>query len=141
MAAHQTVLLGAIAGSTIYLGLPMGRLRTSSVRLKIFLSGISAGILVFLLVEIFEHAFSSVEGALEHAQKGASWGPVAGLGALYSVGILTGMMGLYYVLKRRQSRPASSRTQSIGPGAMATAELAPKHLQRRQAPELGMCTP
>src|SRR5262245_14953804 len=132
MTASQTVLLGAIAGSTIYLGLPMGRLRTSSVRLKIFLSGISAGILVFLLVEIFEHAFSSVEEALQHAQKGAPWGRVAGLGSLYAVGILAGMMGLYYVLKRRQSRPR----QSIGPGAMATAELAPKHLQRRQALEL-----
>jgi ZIP family zinc transporter len=135
MTTGQTVLLGAIAGSTIYLGLPMGRLRTSSVRLKIFLSGLSAGILVFLLVEIFEHAFSSVETALERAQKGgASWGPVAGLGSLYAAGILVGMMGLYYVLKRRQSRPR----QSIGPGAMATAELAPSQLQRRQALELGM---
>ena len=134
MTASHTVLLGAIAGSTIYLGLPMGRVRTSSVRLKIFLSGLSAGILVFLLVEIFEHAFSSVETALEHAQKdGASWGPVAGLGSLYAGGILVGMMGLHYVLKRRQSRPR----QSIGPGAMATAELAP-HLQRRQALELAM---
>jgi ZIP family zinc transporter len=135
MTASQTVLLGAIAGATIYLGLPMGRVRTSSVRLKIFLTGISAGILVFLLVEIFEHAISSVEGALEHAQKeGGSWASVGAMGALYAAGIVVGMMGLYYVLKRRQSRPA----QSIGPGAMATAELAPKHLQRRQALELGM---
>ena len=135
MTASHTVLLGAIAGSTIYLGLPIGRIRTSSVRLKIFLSGLSAGILVFLLVEIFEHAFSSVEGALQQAQRGrGSWGSVAGLGSVYGAGILVGMMGLYYVLKRRQARPR----QSIGPGAMATAELAPKHLQRRHALELAM---
>ena len=135
MSASQTVLLGAIAGATIYLGLPAGRMRTRSVRLKIFLSGLSAGILIFLLVEIFEHAFSSVEDALKAAQgaKG-SWGDVAALGALYAAGVVVGMMGLYYVLKRRQARPA----QSIGPGAMATAELAPKALQRRQALELGM---
>ena len=137
MTASQTVLLGAIAGSTIYLGLPMGRIRTSSVRLKIFLSGLSAGILVFLLVEIFEHAFSSVEDALGRAQHGrGTWGAVAGLGGLYAAGILLGMMGLYYVLKRRQSRPV--HRASIGPGAMATAELAPQHLQRRQALELAM---
>jgi ZIP family zinc transporter len=135
MTATQTVLLGAIAGSTIYLGLPMGRMRTSSVRLKIFLSGLSAGILLFLLVEIFEHAFASVEDALTAAQKNqGSWGTVGGLGALYAVGIVAGMMGLYYVLKARQSRPR----QSIGPGAMATAELAPKALQRKQALDLGM---
>ena len=137
MTASQTILLGAIAGSTIYLGLPMGRMRTSSVRLKIFLSGLSAGILVFLLVEIFEHAFSSVEGALGAAQHGkGSWAAVGGLGGLYAAGLLLGMMGLYYVLKHRQARPV--KRQSIGPGAMATAELAPHHLQRRQALELAM---
>jgi ZIP family zinc transporter len=135
MTASQTVLLGAIAGVTIFLGLPMGRMRTRSVRLKIFLSGISAGILVFLLVEIFEHAFASVEGALTRAHEGhGSWGTMAGLGSLYAVGIITGMMGLYYVLKARHARPS----QSIGPGAMATAELAPKALQRKQALDLGM---
>jgi ZIP family zinc transporter len=135
MTASQTILLGAVAGVTIYFGLPVGRMRTTSVRLKIFLSGLSAGILVFLLVEIFEHAFHAVEESLEHAVDGeGSWGAFGGFSLLFTVGILAGMMALYYVLKRRQTRPR----QSIGPGAMATAELAPKTMQRRQALELGM---
>jgi ZIP family zinc transporter len=135
MTAGQTVLLGAIAGLTIYLGLPVGRIRTQNVRLKIFLSGLSAGILVFLLVEILGDSFQGVEGAVRAAVAGrGSWARPAGLGSLYAAGVLVGMMGLYYVLKRRQRRPV----QSIGPGAMATAELVPKAIQRRQALELGM---
>jgi ZIP family zinc transporter len=128
--AGRTVLLGAVAGATIYLGLPMGRLRTRSVRLKIFLSGLSAGILVFLLVEILEDSFAQVE----HAVSRGLWPRAGGLGALYAAGVVLGLMGLYYVLKRRQQRPAAS----IGPGAMATAELATAHVRRRHALELAM---
>jgi hypothetical protein len=52
----QTILLGAIAGFTIYLGLPLGRVRVGSVTAKAFLNATSAGILLFLLLEILGHA-------------------------------------------------------------------------------------
>ena len=51
MTLGRTLLLGAIAGSTILLGLPMGRLRSPRPRLKAFLNAISAGILIFLIVK------------------------------------------------------------------------------------------
>jgi DNA-directed RNA polymerase specialized sigma24 family protein len=56
MSTPQTIALGAIAGFTIFLGLPVGRMRTQNKGIKTFLSGISAGVLAFLFVEIMEHA-------------------------------------------------------------------------------------
>ena len=52
MSSAQTIALGAVAGFTIFLGLPMGRMRGASLRLKTFLNGVSAGILVFLFFEV-----------------------------------------------------------------------------------------
>src|SRR5439155_5935153 len=52
----ETVLLGAIAGCTIFLGLPMGRVRTKATSSKTFMNGLSAGILIFLLFDILENA-------------------------------------------------------------------------------------
>ncbi len=40
------VLLGAIAGATIFLGLPVGRMRGLSVATRSFLNAASAGVLV-----------------------------------------------------------------------------------------------
>jgi zinc transporter, ZIP family len=118
----QTVLLGAIAGFTIYLGLPLGRVRFATVRTRAFLNAASAGILVFLLVEILGHATEPVEHALEAAAEGeAGWGQFAALGLVYAVGFGVGLLGLLY-LGRLWQRPAEPRTVSLGPGAMAVTE-------------------
>jgi ZIP family zinc transporter len=60
----QTILLGAVAGFTIYLGLPLGRVQVGTLRTKAFLNATSAGILLFLLVEILGHATEPVEDAV-----------------------------------------------------------------------------
>jgi zinc transporter, ZIP family len=131
-----TILLGAIAGFTIFLGLPMGRARTTSIRLKTFLSGISAGVLGFLAVEIFEHAFQGVEGALTAAHDHhGSWGRFGGMAAVYVIGIGAGLLALFYVMRALAPR----EKQSVGPGAMATSELDhAHHHRRREALHLGM---
>jgi hypothetical protein len=83
----QTILLGAIAGFAIYLGLPLGRVRLASLKTRTFLNAASAGILVFLLVEILGHATEPVEHAVEEAAEGkAGWGQFAALGLVYAVG-------------------------------------------------------
>jgi len=131
----ETVLLGAIAGFTIFLGLPMGRARTTSVRIKTFLSGLSAGVLGFLAVEIFEHAFQGVEDALQKAQAGhGSWGRFAGMASVYVVGISAGLLVLFYAMRALKPRPA----QSVGPGAMAVTELDHPRIRSREALQLGM---
>jgi zinc transporter, ZIP family len=118
----QTILLGAIAGFTIYLGLPLGRVRVASLRTKAFLNAASAGILVFLLFEILAHATEPVEHALEEAAEGeAAWGQFAALGLVYAIGFGAGLLSLLY-LARLWKRPSPPQRSSIGPGAMSVAE-------------------
>jgi ZIP family zinc transporter len=122
LSTTQTILLGAIAGFTIYLGLPLGRVRAASVRAKAFLNGASAGILVFLLFEILGHAVEPVEEAVKQAAEGsAAWSRFAALGLVFAVGFGAGLLSLLYVgrLWKRSSPP--QRT-SIGPGAMSVAD-------------------
>jgi ZIP family zinc transporter len=111
----QTLLLGAVAGLTIFVGLPLGRMRTSNRSTRTFLSGASAGILVFLLFDILEHATEPLEdAAVEH-----EWVRLVSFSSVYLVGLGVGLLGLLYVGRTwRRSRP----TASIGPGAMAVAE-------------------
>ena len=65
MSFARTIVLGAIAGSTIFLGLPMGRMRKPRPRLKALLNAFSAGILVFLLFDILENATEPLERLME----------------------------------------------------------------------------
>ncbi len=131
MSSIQVVTLGAVAGLTIFLGLPIGRLQTRDRRIRIFLNGLSAGILVFLLVDILENAGGVLEDSLTTAQRGGSWGTFAGVSTLYAVGFGVGLMGLLYLAKATRRRRAS-----VGPGAMAYAETLPG--TRTEALRLGM---
>ena len=65
MGFGETVLLGAIAGFTIYLGLPVGRIKGMSEKTRAFLSMTSTGILLFLFFDIFLEISESIEAALD----------------------------------------------------------------------------
>jgi zinc transporter, ZIP family len=118
----QTIFLGAIAGFTIYLVLPLGRVKVASLRTRAFLNAASAGILLFLLFEILAHATVPLEEALEEAADGeAAWGEFAALGLVYVVGFGAGLLSLLY-LGRLWKRSAPSQRTSVGPGAMSVAE-------------------
>ena len=84
--------MGAIAGSTIFLGLPIGRLRNPLPRLKAALNGVAIGVLVFLVWDILTHAWEPVDAALA----GADWSTAARDGAVLAVGLVVGMAGLVY---------------------------------------------
>jgi zinc transporter, ZIP family len=130
----ETIALGAVAGFTIFLGLPLGRMRGGSTGLRTFLSGISAGILVFLLFDIFEHAVHPIEEAVEEG----AWGELAGLGGLFTIGLGVGLLSLVYFTRWASGR---RRGVSLGPGAMAVAErgMTPElDAQQREALRLGM---
>lgn len=128
MSFAATVILGAIAGFTIYLGLPFGRLRWGGRGLRIFLGGLSGGILVFLLFDILSHATEPLETALtDH-----DWSQLGQLGVAYVVGFGVGLLALFYAPRWRR-RPSPS----IGPGAMAVAEADPAVL-RSETLGLGM---
>jgi ZIP family zinc transporter len=101
-------------------------------RLKTFLNGLSAGILVFLLLEIFGHSFEPVEGSFQDFVDGrASLGHFASFGAVFAVGFGLGLLGLVYVGRLWRRSRTSATGASLGPGAMAVVESRPRpHSQR-----------
>src|SRR5919204_18264 len=56
MSTAQTLLLGAIAGITIFIGLPMGRMQSLSPKLKSFFTATATGILLFLFWDVLTEA-------------------------------------------------------------------------------------
>src|SRR2546428_1571586 len=127
MTFAQTTLLGFIAGATIFLSLPLGRLRGAAPRLKSFLNAASAGILLFLLFEIFHQAFQPLEGSMTGARSGGvAWGSAFGFGAVLFGGLAAGLLSLLYLGALLRSRRESPQ---IGPGAMAMAEAQAAHAE------------
>ena len=116
MSFGETVILGAIAGLTIFVGLPFARMSSGSPGLRTLLSGVSAGILVFLLFDILGHATAPVEEALT----GHDWAQLTLLGLVYVAGLGLGLLGLLYA-----QRWAGPPRPGAGPGAMALAEAEP----------------
>ena len=91
----QTVSLGAIAGFTIYLGLPMGRLERVSPRVRSFLTATSAGILLFLLFDIISRVEEPIETALRQAVDGKANATDAVLFLIiFVIGFGGGLLGL-----------------------------------------------
>ena len=52
MGIGETLLLGLVAGTTILLGLPVGRLRRPAPQLRTFLNAVAVGILLFLVWDV-----------------------------------------------------------------------------------------
>lgn len=90
-----TLTLGAIAGFTICLGLPIARLRHPRRSWQAFLNALATGILVFLLWDILSKASEPIQSALETAKTGAPGEFVTLLG-LFVVGFAVGLLGLVY---------------------------------------------
>jgi ZIP family zinc transporter len=117
----QTLLLGFIAGVTILIGLPLGKVRAPRPGLRQFLNALAIGILLFLFWDVLVHAFEPVDIALGRLHDGdAGIGPVLGYGALFFLGLATGLLSLVYY----ESWLASRRQPgNFGPGTMAPGEL------------------
>ena len=88
----MTALLGAFAGLTIFLGLPVARARKLSPSTIGLLNAFAIGILVFLVIEISMNAIVPVERAVTawHGGSPFPYGLVLALGA----GLVLGLVGL-----------------------------------------------
>src|ERR1700730_6291979 len=106
MSFATTLLLGAIAGFTIFLGLPVARMRNVSRALQAFLNAVATGILVFLFWDVITKATEPIGRALDDAHKGSA-GMFLVLLAVFVVGLSVGLMGLVYFERRmiRRSVP------------------------------------
>ncbi len=71
MGLPETLLLGFIAGATIMLGLPVGRLQRSAVALRTVLNAVAIGILLFLEWDVVTHAWEPIDSALGRRRAGA----------------------------------------------------------------------
>ena len=119
MSTAQIYLLGAVAGLTIFLGLPIGRVKSATPAMKAFFTATATGILVFLLWDVLTAAVEPVEHALQDGQDGRFFG----LATLLGVGFSVGMMSLVAYdawMKRQRAR------RMLGPGAASTAEFSPR---------------
>ncbi len=123
MSQGQILALGAIAGLTIFLGLPVARLRHLSARTRALLNAIATGVLLFLFWDILAQAVEPVEGALTAAAVDGtgSWGRFAALAAVGACGLTVGLGGL--VLYERRMIGRAKRISMIGPGAASVAEF------------------
>jgi ZIP family zinc transporter len=120
----ETALLGALAGFTIYLGLPFGRIRWMSTRARVALAMFSVGVLAFLFGEVLVHGIEIVEERFEHLGEGeGDWSGAVLLGLLFAAGFTAGSAGL--AVTERWMRPAE-RQPPIGGGSgdQITAEQA-----------------
>ena len=94
MSQPAAVALGAIAGGTIFLGLPVARMRGLPTAVQGFLNAFATGILVFLLWDILSHAGPPVEAAVVGAPRSNLSGPA--MAAIFAGGIGAGLIGLVY---------------------------------------------
>jgi ZIP family zinc transporter len=112
----QLLLLGSIAGFTIFLGLPLAVLQNLSPRKKGFLNAFAIGILVFLIIDVFSHAWESAEGAANDAIAGKSSlsNAIDSLLAMFG-GLGIGLLGLtWYESRYMRRRPTQSHRMFFG---------------------------
>jgi ZIP family zinc transporter len=107
MTFAETALLGALAGFTIFLGLPFGRLHRLDDRARVALAFFAVGVLAFIFVDVMEHAIAIVEGAVSGFKEGSgSLGHAIALAALLGGGFAIGLAGLGTFERRLRSARA-----------------------------------
>jgi ZIP family zinc transporter len=139
----ETVALGAIAGFTIFIGLPLGRVQGLDNRLRVCLAMFSVGILAFIFMDVTTHGMEILETALgRFKDHTSSFGHVLAYFALLAGGFVAGTAGISAVerrLRMRRSAPppiaGGDATLTVGADAPARVEL---DEARRRALQTGM---
>src|SRR5437763_7211605 len=117
MSTPEILLLGAIAGCTIFIGLPVARLRNVPPSVRAMLAATATGILIFLLWDVLTNAVEPVESALKAGHDGRFlW-----LSTLLMVGFGVGLLSLVYYDAWMKAR--RRKAFLLGPGAASPAEL------------------
>src|SRR3954462_5132616 len=96
MSSLQILFLGALAGSTILLGLPLGRIGGASAGLRARLSATATGILLSLLYDVTHGGIEPVDAALEGAVDGGSWAHFFWYAILFGADAAAGLLSLVY---------------------------------------------
>jgi zinc transporter, ZIP family len=119
MSTGHVLILGAIAGATIFLGMPIGRMRLGPAA-RAALSAFATGILLFLIWDVLSGAVEPIESALDARH----WGRFSWLSALGAGGFALGLMALVYYSEWMRARAGRRASTLVGPGAAAADEFA-----------------
>jgi ZIP family zinc transporter len=115
-----TIVLGAISGFAIFIGLPVCRMRWVSPGTKSLLNSAANGILIFLLWDVLSKANEPVVKAMADVPRGRPAGFLI-LVALFAGGLAVGLLSLAAFNHRLGLR---LRAPQLQPGAGPGAELA-----------------
>jgi len=124
--AVQTLILGLIAGVTIVLGLPLGRLRSArhsrtAPAVRVFLNAFAIGVLIFIMWDLLNQAWELIGATLDKVHDGSgSVAPVIGFGALLFAGLGVGLLSL---AGYERWLAGEGPIPLLGPGTMAADEL------------------
>jgi ZIP family zinc transporter len=116
----ETVALGALAGFTIYVGLPAGRLQLLGSRGRVALAMFAVGILAFIFVDVLSNGISIVGDQLnvvKHHHGSVAY--LIWLVVLLGAGFVAGSAGL--AMLEQRMRPLGARTPPIAGGADSSA--------------------
>ena len=120
MGFSEIVLLGAIAGFTIYLGLPAGRLGRLDERVRVALPMFSVGILAFIFMDVTKHSQEIVDAAVGGFKSHrTSFMHLFALFSLLAAGFTAGTAGISTI--QRWLRGHRGSTPPIAGGATADA--------------------
>ncbi len=132
MSTGQVLILGAIAGGTIFLGLPMGRVQNLGLRARAGLSAFATGILVFLLWDVLSGAVEPIESGARRRATGASSRATR---RSVSPGSRSAYMSAHLLLRvDEEARPSRRASTLVGPGAAAIDEFQRPDLARAPDP-------
>jgi ZIP family zinc transporter len=118
MSTGHVLILGAVAGATIFLGMPIGRMRVGPAA-RAALSAFATGILIFLIWDVLSGAVGPIETALDARH----WGRFSWLAALGAGGFALGVMALVYYSEWMKGRAGRRASTLVGPGAAAADEF------------------
>jgi ZIP family zinc transporter len=129
----QVLLLGAFAGLTIFLGLPLAVIQSVSSKKKGFLNAVAIGILIFLTVDVLSHAWESATYTASRAFVGKSPVGDAALDLLAMFGgMAIGLLGLTWYGTRYMKE--TFLPPSIGETSLTT--IGNHHGQQKQEMQL-----
>ena len=139
MSLEKTLLLGFIAGVTILLGIPIGRMQRPAPTMRLMLNALAVGVLLFLVWDVLSGAWQPIDSALSsyHAGHGGL-ASAFGYGGLFVGGLSAGLLSLVAYEKYMQRRTAAFAvdepivTGGAAGGGVATA-VRPRSLTSSKA--------
>jgi ZIP family zinc transporter len=131
MSMGEILALGAVAAFTVFLGLPLGRMRSASTQMRALLNAAATGVLLFLFWDVLTEVVEPIEEALHEATTGyGTWLHFGWLAIVFAVSLTVGLMSLvYYDLWLARRARATIR---FGPGAADVREFRAGPIARLQ---------